>query len=166
MSSQTVNYSSSARSYGLIIHSEVTIGYDTPWRQVHQLLIDAAKATSGVMPEPTPFVLETSLSDFYPVYQINAYIQDADKMTSIYSDLHQNIQDYFDKAGVEILSPHYTAFRNGNASTIPKESRRPIKPAIPLIVVLSIPRIPRRYGRSEKKAVVCHHSQDSRAEQG
>ena len=121
MSSQTVNYSSSARSYGLIIHSEVTIGYDTPWRQVHQLLIDAAKATSGVMPEPTPFVLETSLSDFYPVYQINAYIQDADKMTSIYSDLHQNIQDYFDKAGVEILSPHYTAFRNGNASTIPKE---------------------------------------------
>lgn len=121
MSSQTVNYSSSARSYGLIIHSEVTIGYDTPWRQVHQLLIDAAKATSGVMPEPAPFVLETSLSDFYPVYQINAYIQDADKMTSIYSDLHQNIQDYFDKAGVEILSPHYTAFRNGNASTIPKE---------------------------------------------
>lgn len=121
MSSQTVNYSSSARSYGLIIHSEVTIGYDTPWRQVHQLLIDAAKATSGVMPEPAPFVLETSLSDFYPVYQINAYIQDADKMTSIYSDLHQNIQDYFDKASVEILSPHYTAFRNGNASTIPKE---------------------------------------------
>ena len=99
----------------------MTIGYDTPWRQVHQLLIDAAKATSGVMPEPAPFVLETSLSDFYPVYQINAYIQDADKMTSIYSDLHQNIQDYFDKAGVEILSPHYTAFRNGNASTIPKE---------------------------------------------
>ena len=57
----------------------------------------------------------------FPVYQINAYIQDADKMTSIYSDLHQNIQDYFDKASVEILSPHYTAFRNGNASTIPKE---------------------------------------------
>lgn len=121
MSSQTVNYTSSARTYGLIIHSEVTIGYDAPWRKVHQLLIDAAKATPGVMPEPAPFVLETALSDFYPVYQINAYIQEANNMTTIYSALHQNIQDYFDKAGVEIMSPHYTAFRNGNASTIPKK---------------------------------------------
>lgn len=121
MSSQTVNYTSSARTYGLIIHSEVTIGYDAPWRKVHQLLIDAAKATPGVMPEPAPFVLETALSDFYPVYQVNAYIQEANNMTTIYSALHQNIQDYFDKAGVEIMSPHYTAFRNGNASTIPKE---------------------------------------------
>ncbi|MBC8620148.1 mechanosensitive ion channel family protein [Parabacteroides faecis] len=121
MSSQTINYTSSARTYGLIIHSEVTIGYDAPWRKVHQLLIDAAKATPGVMPEPAPFVLETALSDFYPVYQINAYIQEANNMTTIYSALHQNIQDYFDKAGVEIMSPHYTAFRNGNASTIPKE---------------------------------------------
>ena len=121
MSSQTINYTSSARTYGLIIHSEVTIGYDAPWRKVHQLLIDAAKATPGVMPEPAPFVLETALSDFYPVYQINAYIQEANNMTTIYSALHQNIQDYFDKAGIEIMSPHYTAFRNGNASTIPKE---------------------------------------------
>jgi len=121
MSSQTINYTSSARTYGLIIHSEVTIGYDAPWRKVHQLLIDAAKATPGVMPEPAPFVLETALSDFYPVYQINAYIQEANNMTTIYSALHQNIQDYFDKAGVEIMSPHYTAFRNGNASTIPKD---------------------------------------------
>lgn len=121
MSSQTVNYTSSARTYGLIIHSEVTIGYDAPWRKVHQLLIDAAKATPGVMPEPAPFVLETALSDFYPVYQVNAYIQEANNMATIYSALHQNIQDYFDKAGVEIMSPHYTAFRNGNASTIPKE---------------------------------------------
>lgn len=127
MSSHTVNYSSSARNYGLIIHSEVTIGYDTPWRKVHQLLIDAALATPGVVPEPAPFVLETSLSDFYPVYQINAYIHDAESMTTIYSDLHQNIQDFFDKADVEIMSPHYTAFRNGNASTIPKEDDTDIK---------------------------------------
>ena len=126
MSSQTVNYTSSARTYGLIIHSEVTIGYDAPWRKVHQLLIDAAKATHGIMPEPSPFVLETALDDFYPVYQINAYIQEADKMTTIYSELHQNIQDYFDNAGVEIMSPHYTAFRNGNASTIPKKEETKI----------------------------------------
>ncbi|WP_455592182.1 mechanosensitive ion channel family protein [Bacteroides sp.] len=121
MSSHTVNYSSSARNYGLIIHGEVTIGYDAPWRKVHQLLIDAALTTPGVEPDPEPFVLETSLSDWYPVYQINAYIKEADKLAQIYSDLYQNIQDKFNEAGVEIMSPHYMAVRNGNASTIPKD---------------------------------------------
>ena len=125
MSSHTVNYSSSAREYGLIIHSEVTIGYDAPWRQVHQLLIEAALNTPGVIDDPRPFVLETSLSDFYPVYQINAYIRDANRLAQIYSDLHQNIQDSFNRAGVEIMSPHYTAMRNGNETTIPKQERKP-----------------------------------------
>ena len=94
MSSHTTNYSVSARQYGLIIHSTVTIGYDVPWRQVHQLLINAARQTTGVLPEPKPFVLETELSDYYPCYQIN-------------------------EAGVEIMSPHYFAGRDGSASTIP-----------------------------------------------
>ena len=125
MSSHTVNYSSSAREYGLIIHSEVTIGYDAPWRQVHQLLIEAALNTPGVIDDPRPFVLETSLSDWYPVYQINAYIREADKLAQIYSDLHQNIQDRFNEAGVEIMSPHYMAMRDGNESTIPKDDLRP-----------------------------------------
>ena len=119
MSSHTTNYSVSARQYGLIIHSTVTMGYDVPWRQVHQLLINAARQTTGVLPEPKPFVLETELSDYYPCYQINAYIKDADKLGDIYSDLHQNIQDVFNEAGVEIMSPHYFAGRDGSASTIP-----------------------------------------------
>lgn len=125
MSSHTVNYSASARKYGLIIHSEVTIGYDVPWRQVHQLLIEAALNTPGVIDDPRPFVLETSLSDWYPVYQINAYIREADKLAQIYSDLHQNIQDRFNEAGIEIMSPHYMAMRDGNESTIPKDDLRP-----------------------------------------
>lgn len=125
MSSHTVNYSASAREYGLIIHSEVTIGYDVPWRQVHQLLIEATLNTPGVIDDPRPFVLETSLSDWYPVYQINAYIREADKLAQIYSDLHQNIQDRFNEAGIEIMSPHYMAMRDGNESTIPKDDLRP-----------------------------------------
>ena len=80
MSSHTVNYSASARQFGLIIHSTVSIGYDVPWRQVHQLLIDAARSTPGVMPHPKPFVLETELQDYYPCYQINAYIKEADQI--------------------------------------------------------------------------------------
>lgn len=121
MSSHTTNYSASARQYGLIIHSTVTIGYDAPWRQVHQLLIDAARKTPGVLADPKPFVLETELSDYYPCYQINAYIKEADQLAQIYSDLHQNIQDTFNEAGVEIMSPHYFAQRDGNASTIPSQ---------------------------------------------
>ncbi len=121
MSSHTVNYSASARQFGLIIHSTVTIGYDVPWRQVHQLLINAARMTEGVIEHPKPFVLETGLDDYYPCYQINAYIKDADRLGDIMSDLHQNIQDVFNEAGVEIMSPHYYAGRDGSASTIPEE---------------------------------------------
>lgn len=119
MSSHTVNFSQSAREYGLIIHSEVSIGYDVPWRTVNKLLVEAALNTPGVVDDPHPFVLSTSLSDWYPVYQVNAYIKDADRLAEIYSDLHQNIQDRFNEAGVEIMSPHYMAVRDGNASTIP-----------------------------------------------
>lgn len=129
MSSHTVNYSTSAREYGLIIHSEVSIGYDIPWRQVNQILIDAALNTPGVVDDPRPFVLETSLSDWYPVYQINAYIKEAHKMSQIYSDLHQTIQDKFNEAGIEIMSPHYMAVRDGNATTTPKDDLSKSNPA-------------------------------------
>ena len=128
MSSHTVNYSTSAREYGLIIHSEVSIGYDIPWRKVNELLIDAALNTPGVVVDPRPFVLETSLSDWYPVYQVNAYIKEADKMPQIYSNLHQNIQDKFNEAGIEIMSPHYMAMRDGNETTIPKDDLRNTSP--------------------------------------
>ncbi len=124
MSSHTVNYSTSAREYGLIIHTEVSIGYDVPWRRVNPLLIEAALNTPGVVDDPRPFVLETSLSDWYPVYQINAYIKDANRMSQIYSDLYQNIQDKFNEAGIEIMSPHYMAVRDGHETTIPKDDLR------------------------------------------
>ncbi len=121
MSSHTVNFSQSAREYGLIIHSEVSIGYDIPWRLVNKLLTEAALNTPGVVDDPRPFVLSTSLNDWYPVYQVNAYIKDADRLAQIYSDLHQNIQDRFNAEGIEIMSPHYMAVRDGNASTLPKD---------------------------------------------
>ena len=124
MSSHTVNFSQSARDYGLIIHSEVSIGYDIPWRKTHQLLIEAALNTPGVVDDPRPFVLETSLQDYYPVYQVNAYIKDANQLAQVYSDLHQNIQDRFNEEGIEIMSPHYIATRDGNETTIPKDDLR------------------------------------------
>ena len=124
MSSHTEKNTPSARDYGLIIHSEVSIGYDIPWRKTHQLLIEAALNTPGVVDDPRPFVLETSLQDYYPVYQVNAYIKDANQLAQVYSDLHQNIQDRFNEEGIEIMSPHYIATRDGSETTIPKDDLR------------------------------------------
>jgi small-conductance mechanosensitive channel len=121
MNSHTVNYSSDAPGRGLIIHTTVTIGYDVPWRDMHKALIDAALKTDLVLKEPAPFVLQTSLDDFYVSYQINAYIRVASEQATIYSNLHQNIQDICNERGIEILSPHYLYARDGNATTIPSD---------------------------------------------
>lgn len=123
MTSDTVNYSASARRYGLIIHTMLTMGYETPWREVHRLLIEAALHTPGVLRHPEPFVLETELNDNYMCYQINAYIEDADALPQIMSDLHQNIQDYFHTAGIELVAPHYFSTRDGNSSKIARDFR-------------------------------------------
>ncbi|CAN5546116.1 mechanosensitive ion channel family protein [soil metagenome] len=123
LSGQVINYSTHASGEGLILHTAITIGYDAPWRQVHALMMDAARATEDISAEPPPFVLQTSLDDFYVTYEINAYTDRADRMAGTYSRLHQNIQDAFNTAGVEIMSPHYATLRDGNEVTIPASYR-------------------------------------------
>jgi small-conductance mechanosensitive channel len=117
------NYTRQAKTLGLILHTRVTIGYDAPWRTVHQLLIEAALATPGVLQEPRPFVWQTSLNDFYVTYEINASTGSPHDAPAIYADLHSRIQDAFFAAGVEIMSPHYASLRDGNTVAIPEESR-------------------------------------------
>lgn len=119
LSSNTTNYSSETEDAGLVVHTTVTIGYDVPWREMHQALIDAALRTDMILSDPPPFVLQTGLDDFYVSYQINGYTREAGKQGLIYSQLHQNIQDVCNERGIEIMSPHYRAARDGNASTIP-----------------------------------------------
>jgi small-conductance mechanosensitive channel len=123
LGAQVVNYTTLAATRGLILNTAVTIGYDAPWRTVHELLIAAAARTEHLAPEPAPFVLQTSLDDFYVTYEINAYTARADLMAVIYSRLHENIQESFNAAGVEIMSPHYGALRDGNPTTIPVDHR-------------------------------------------
>jgi len=120
LNNSVINFSARARDKGLILHTGVTIGYDTPWRTVHGLLLSAAERTSGLLREPAPFVLQQSLDDFYVAYEVNAYTDNAQGMVQLYSELHQNIQEAFNEAGVEILSPHYTQIRDGNKVTIPE----------------------------------------------
>jgi len=122
LNSHIVNYSSSAGSpEPLILHTTVTIGYDAPWRKVHELLISASYATEHILKQPKSFVFQTSLDDFYVRYELNAYTDSPRAMAKIYSDLHQNIQDKFNEAGVEIMSPHYKAIRDGAETSIPSE---------------------------------------------
>lgn len=123
LSSHVLNYSSSAQEYGLILNTSVTIGYDTPWRQVHELLISAARRTEHVLELPEPFILQTALNDFYVTYELNAYTDKPNRMANLYSQLHQNIQDAFNEAGVEIMSPHYSQLRDGNTVTVPEQFR-------------------------------------------
>jgi small-conductance mechanosensitive channel len=123
LSSAMTNFSRSPGGEGLILHTSVTIGYDAPWRQVHDLLIGAALSTPGLLQVPAPFVWQTALNDFYVTYEINAYTRTPQDMIAIYAALHARIQDAFGAAGVEIMSPHYTAVRDGNTIALPAAHR-------------------------------------------
>jgi small-conductance mechanosensitive channel len=116
-----INFSAEAQARRLILFTSVTIGYDVPWRRVQELLTAAARATPGIEADPAPFVLQTSLNDFSVTYELNVYTGDAQHILLIQSDLHANIQDRFNEAGVEIMSPTYSALRDGNQVTLPED---------------------------------------------
>jgi len=119
LSGQIINFTSKARKKELILHTSVTIGYDVPWRKVHELLLAAAGATDNVMSDPGPFVLQMGLQDFYIEYELNAYTDKPRQIPATYSGLHENIQDSFEKGGVEILSPHYRMLRRDDTGPAP-----------------------------------------------
>ena len=123
LNSHVTNYSRLAIADGLIMHTTITIGYDVPWEQVHELLVQAALDTPNVEDKPTPFVLQLSLNDYNVTYDLNCITRHPDRLLITYSGLHQNIQDQFNAAGIEILSPAYTALRDGNTVAIPEAAR-------------------------------------------
>ena len=101
------NFSKLAGAQGTLVSTRVTIGYDTPWRQVHGMLIAAAQGTPGVRANPVPFVYQRGLSDFYVEYELFASIDRPLERVVILSALHANIQDRFNEQGVQIMSPHF-----------------------------------------------------------
>jgi len=121
LSNHIVNFSARADKGGLVLHTAVTIGYDAPWQKVHELLVEAARRTAKVESEPEPFVLQKSLDDFYVAYELNAYTTDPDSIPGTYSEMHRHIQDTFAEAGLEIMSPHFSAVRDGHPINIPDD---------------------------------------------
>ena len=145
LTSHIVNYSRVARTDGVILHTSITIGYDAPWRTVHELLLAAAGSTVDVLEDPRPFVLQSALNDFHVSYELNVYTRNPWRMGAIYSELHQNIQDRFNEAGVEIMSPHYASIRDGNQVTIPE---RYVPPTYTAPAFRFLPSTPRAKARS------------------
>jgi small-conductance mechanosensitive channel len=102
-----VNYSRSAEHGDVVIGTSVTIGYDTPWRQVHALLLRAAERSDGVRRQPAPYVLQTALTDFYVEYRLCVHPVDPHRRAVVLDEVHRNILDAFNEFGVQIMSPHY-----------------------------------------------------------
>jgi small-conductance mechanosensitive channel len=105
----TKNYSRAVKSAGYIVDTVMTIGYDTPWRQVHAMMLEGARRTEGVLETPAPHVFQTALSDFYVEYRLVAQARATDPRprAQVLADLHANLQDVFNENGVQIMSPHY-----------------------------------------------------------
>ena len=118
-----INYSS--RDTGsIIVHTTVTLGYDVAWEKANELLLEAVKRSPHIFKEPTPFVLQTSLDDFYVSYELNAHTDEFKKLPYIYSEIHKNILNVFDEADIEILSPGYMAARDGSVTTVPSQVKK------------------------------------------
>jgi small-conductance mechanosensitive channel len=105
------NFSRLVQDGSFMLHTVVTIGYATPWRQVHAMLMEAAARTPGVATEPKPYVVQTALSDFYVEYRLCAQSNKnaPSRRVEAMNQLHANVLDVFNEQGVQIMSPHYMA---------------------------------------------------------
>jgi small-conductance mechanosensitive channel len=119
LATEVTNYTSLASAEGLILHTTVGIGYETPWRQVEAMLLEAAERTAGLLREPTPFVLQKCLGDYCITYEINVFCDAPNAMEALYSELHRRILDVFNEYGVQIMTPSYMA-DPAEAKIVPK----------------------------------------------
>ena len=130
----TKNYSRAVKGEGYVVDTVMTIGYDTPWRQVHAMMIEGAKRTEGILVTPAPHVFQTALSDFYVEYRLVAQaIASAPRpRAQVVADLHAHLQDVFNENGVQIMSPHYLG-DPAHAKVVPRERwyEAPAKPPAP-----------------------------------
>jgi small-conductance mechanosensitive channel len=118
LGTKTVNYS--RETSGACISTAVTIGYDSPWRQVHAMLLEAAAATDGLLADPPPEVVQRELGDFAVAYELRAWPAPSEYRVRVLSRLNANIQDAFNRYGVQIMTPHYEGDPEG-PKLVPKD---------------------------------------------
>jgi len=128
--SEVTNFSVYARTQGLILHTTVGIGYETPWRQVEAMLLMAAERTEGLRRDPPPFVLQRQLGDFCVTYEINAYTDQAHNILGQYTALHRHILDVFNEYNVQIMTPAYEGDPD-QAKVVPREQWYSAPAAVP-----------------------------------
>jgi small-conductance mechanosensitive channel len=139
VNSEVVNFSTMASNRGIILHTTVGVGYETPWRQVEAMLLEAAARTPGLLPDHRPFVLQLALAAFNVVYELNVYCNRPEGMRLLYSELHRNILDVFNEYGVQIMTPAYEGDPR-DSKVVPRErwyappARPPAAPSRPLLV--------------------------------
>ena len=131
-STPSKNYSRSHEGAGFVLDTSVTIGYNTPWRQVEAMLVEAALRTDGIAKQnPAPRVRQTALQDFYVQYRLiaNSTAEQRRARVEVLSELHAHIQDVFNEYGVQIMSPNYEADPEA-PHVVPKEKwyEAPAKP--------------------------------------
>ena len=137
LNTEVTNYSTMAKSEGLILHTSVGIGYETPWRQVEAMLLLAAERTPGLAPGRQAFVLQRAFGDFAVTYELNAYIDDPSRMLLLYSELHRQILDVFNEFDIQIMTPAYEG-DPAQPKVVPREQWF-TAPAAPLAPVATSP---------------------------
>ena len=112
LSMQTVNYTAAVRhSQGSIVHSDFTFTYKVPRQTIEQYLLEAADRSALLLKDPKPFVLVSTLEDFYTRYEINAYTVETHRLFAVYSELHKNILDVFREHDLEPTSSHFVSVK-------------------------------------------------------
>lgn len=125
MAKEVVNYSALCGSSGLILHTKVVVGYETPWRQVEAMLLDAARRTSGLMTQPAPFVRELKLGNAGVTYELNAYCNNPRAVASLYAEILRNVLDVLDENGIDPVTPTHVALAADARApkVVPKDAR-------------------------------------------
>ncbi|MDN8612327.1 mechanosensitive ion channel family protein [Variovorax ginsengisoli] len=109
---------------GIALATSVTIGYDSPWRQVQAMLVMAAGRTPDLLAAPAPTVRQVGLQDFYIAYELNVFMRVGAPKYDVLDALHGHIQDVFNEYGVQIMSPHFV-FQPSDPVLVPREGWRP-----------------------------------------
>ncbi|WP_193162127.1 mechanosensitive ion channel family protein [Enterobacter ludwigii] len=107
VSGKITNLSAQNPDGGVNLTTGVTIGYDTPWRQVHAMLEIAARRAKCIDQSQQPLVRQLSLMDWYIAYELQVKLRAGQSLAEARNELHSNIQDVFNEFNVQIMSPNF-----------------------------------------------------------